>query len=55
MPVILSESQTNVLSDANGSASFSPTVGLFTGTLEVEIQISAGVGALLQSVLETFP
>ncbi len=55
MPVILGASQTTVLSDANGSASIVPSVGSFTGTLEVEIQVSAGATALLQDELETFP
>jgi len=36
MPVILSASQSSVTSDANGLASFVPTVGSFTGLLEVE-------------------
>jgi hypothetical protein len=55
MPVILDASQTTVLSDANGLASIVPSVGSFTGALEVEIQVSAGATALLQDQLESFP
>jgi hypothetical protein len=55
MPVILSANQSTVLSDANGLASIVPSVGSFTGTLEVEIQVSAGSSAFLQDELETFP
>ncbi len=42
MPVILSASQSTVQSDVNGLASFTPSVGSFTGPLEIEIQVSAG-------------
>ncbi len=55
MPVILSASQSSVQSDANGLASFIPTVGSFTGLLEIEIQVSAGTSAVLQDVMESFP
>jgi hypothetical protein len=55
MPVILSASQSSVTSDANGLASFVPTVGSFTGLLEVEIQVSAGTSAALEDVEESFP
>jgi hypothetical protein len=55
MPVILSASQTVVLSNASGLASFTPSLGSFTGTLEVEIQVSAGTTATLQDVMESFP
>jgi hypothetical protein len=55
MPVILSASQSSVLSNANGLANFLPTVGSFTGLLEVEIQISAGISAALQEAVESFP
>jgi hypothetical protein len=56
MPVILSESQPiPVASDANGLASFLPSVASFTGALQVEIQISAGATAWLQDELEVFP
>lgn len=55
MPVILSASQNSVSSDVNGLASFVPSVGSFSGLLEVEIQISAGASAALADVLESFP
>jgi hypothetical protein len=55
MPVILSASQSNVQSDANGLASFVPSVGSFTGPLEVEIEVSAGTTAVLLDEMETFP
>jgi hypothetical protein len=55
MPVILSASQSSVTSDANGLASFVPSVGPFSGLLEVEIQISAGASAALAEVMESFP
>ena len=55
MPVILGASQTPLQSDANGLASFVPSVGSLTGPLEIEIQVSAGTTAALQDVMETFP
>lgn len=55
MPVILSASQSSVTSDANGLASFVPSIGPFSGLLEVEIQISAGATAALSEVMESFP
>jgi hypothetical protein len=55
MPVILSTTPTPVQSDVNGLASFVPSVGSFTGALEIEIQVSAGATAALQDVMETFP
>jgi len=55
MPVFLSASQSTVQSDVNGLASFVPSVGSFTGPLEIEIQVSAGTTAALQDVMETFP
>jgi hypothetical protein len=55
MPVILSASQSSVTSDANGLANFVPTVGSFTGVLEVEIQVSAGTSAALQDEVESLP
>jgi hypothetical protein len=56
MPIILSSSQTSVTSDANGLASFVPSVGPFTGTLEVAIQVSAvGASATLSDLLESLP
>jgi hypothetical protein len=55
MPVILSASQITVPSDVNGLASIAPTVGSFTGTLQIEIQVSAGTTAVLQDELESVP
>jgi hypothetical protein len=55
MPVILSASQSTITSDANGLVSFVPSVGSFTGLLEMQIQISAGTSASLQDVLESYP
>ncbi|MGB8112231.1 MAG: hypothetical protein WCF22_00580 [Candidatus Sulfotelmatobacter sp.] len=55
MPVILSSTQAGVLSNSNGLASITPSVGSFTGTLAVEIQVSVGASALLQDVMESFP
>ena len=54
-PVILSESQATVPSDVNGLASIVPSVGVFAGTLEIQVQVSAGTGAMLQDVLESLP
>jgi hypothetical protein len=55
MPVLLSASQSSVVSNANGLASFVPSVGSFTGALEVEIQVSAGTSAAIADVMEAFP
>ena len=55
MPVILSASQSTVQSDVNGLASLVPSVGSFTGTLEIQIQVSTGTTAVLQDTLETVP
>jgi hypothetical protein len=55
VPAILSASQVTVQSDANGLASMVPGTGGFSGPLQVEIQIYAGTGALIQDVLESFP
>jgi len=46
MPVILSVSQSNVTSDVNGLASFTPSSAGFSGPLEVDVGVSAGVAAL---------
>jgi hypothetical protein len=53
MPVILGAGQSSVLSDINGMVSFLPSVGSFSAPLEVEIEVSAGVGAVLQSQMES--
>jgi hypothetical protein len=55
MPVILSASQSTVQSDVNGLASLVPSVGSFNGTLEIQIQVSAGTTAVLQDELESVP
>ncbi|MFZ0818379.1 MAG: Ig-like domain-containing protein, partial [Candidatus Sulfotelmatobacter sp.] len=55
MLVVLGESQSAVLSDVNGLASFVPSAGSFTGPLEVEIQVSAGTTAALQDAMESIP
>ncbi len=55
MPVVLSANQSSMTSDANGLASFVPSLGSFSGLLEVEIQISAGASAALADVMESFP
>jgi hypothetical protein len=54
MPVILSVGQTAIQSDVNGLASFTPSLGTFTGPLEVEIEVLAGATAA-QSEMESFP
>ncbi len=54
MPVLLSTNQSVVVTDANGLASILPSVGAFTGGLEVQIMISAGTSAALQDHLAEF-
>ncbi|HVI10541.1 MAG TPA: hypothetical protein VND65_19790, partial [Candidatus Binatia bacterium] len=53
--IILSASQSSALSDGNGLASITPSLGSFTGALEIQFQISAGISALLQDVLQSIP
>jgi hypothetical protein len=55
IPIILSASQSTVQSDANGLASVIPSVGSFSGTLEIQIQVSAGTTAVLQDEVESIP
>jgi hypothetical protein len=55
MPVILSVNQSSVTSDGNGLASTTPSVGTFTGTLEVDISVATGNSASLAYVLEALP
>jgi hypothetical protein len=55
MPIILSTTESTTLSNSSGLASFTPSVGSFSGTLEIEIQISAGIAASLQAVMESVP
>ena len=54
-PVILSASQNTITSDDNGLASVVPSVGSFTGPLEIDIQVSAGATAVLEDELESIP
>jgi len=54
-PDILSISQSSAQSDINGLASMMPSMGSFTGPLEIEIQVSAGSTATLQDEMEAFP
>jgi len=55
MPVILTASQSTVQSDVNGLASIVASMGSFTGTLQIHIQISAGTTAVLQDDLGSIP
>jgi hypothetical protein len=55
MPTLLGISQTSVQSGASGLASIVPSVGSFTGMLEIAIQISAGTSATLQDTMESLP
>jgi hypothetical protein len=52
---ILGTSQSTVQSGINGCASLVPSIGMFTGTLLVQMQISAGATAVLQEEVESFP
>jgi hypothetical protein len=54
MPVILSVNEFSVTSDASGEASITPSVGAFTGTLEVDISATAGTSTLIY-VLQALP
>jgi IPT/TIG domain-containing protein len=55
MPIILGSTQVIVESNADGLASFVPTAGSFTGTLEIEIMVSVGTAASLEGLMESFP
>ena len=54
-PILLSASQSSVLTDANGLASIVPSVGSFSGGLEVNIQITAGTSSELLEFAESIP
>jgi hypothetical protein len=54
-PIILSASNASVLSDVNGLAGIVPSVGAFTGVLEIAMQVTAGTSASIESVLESLP
>jgi len=55
MPVILSVSQSSVVTDVNGLASFTPSSGGFNGPLEVDVGVTAGTNAVLDDPLELLP
>ncbi len=55
LPVFLSANRSTAQSNVSGLASFTPSVGSFTGPLELEIQVSAGTTAALQGVMEALP
>ncbi len=55
MPVILSVSQTSVMSDINGLASVTPVITGLSGPLDVDVGATAGTAATLNEVLELFP
>jgi hypothetical protein len=55
MPVILSVNQSTVTSDANGLTSITPSVGSFTGALEVDVSVTTGSSASLLYILEAMP
>jgi len=55
LPVILSATQTTVLSDASGLASIVPSIGTFNGPLQVDVLVTAGTSATLNYVLDAFP
>jgi hypothetical protein len=52
MPVILSVNQSTSLSDANGLASIIPSIGGFSGPLEVDVGVTAGTSAALNYPLQ---
>lgn len=54
-PVILSSGQSTMQTNPYGVASLTPSVGAFSGTLEIGIQVSAGTSATFQDVMESFP
>jgi hypothetical protein len=54
-PVILSVSQSNGTSDLNGLASVTPSGGIFSPPVEVDVAITAGASARLDDPLELLP
>ncbi len=54
-PIILSVSQSTVVSDINGLASLIPSSGGFSAPLEVDVTVAAGTGATLNDPLEILP
>ena len=55
MPVILKVTQSNTTSDSNGLANVSPTGGGFSAPVEVDVQATAGMSAVLDDPLLIFP
>jgi hypothetical protein len=55
MPIILSVSQTTVVSDANGLSAFVPSSGGFSAPVEVDVAATTGVNAALDTPLEVLP
>ncbi len=55
MPVILSVSQSSVLSDSNGLASIVPSNAGFSGPAEVDVTAATGTSAVLNFPLELLP
>jgi hypothetical protein len=55
MPIILSATQSSIVSDSNGLVSTVPSTGPFTGSLEVDVSATAGTTAALQYVLQALP
>ncbi|MGA8271577.1 MAG: IPT/TIG domain-containing protein [Candidatus Sulfotelmatobacter sp.] len=53
--IILGASQGSVQSDANGLASYTPSMGSLTAPLAVETQVSAGASAAMMAMMESFP
>ncbi len=54
-PVMLSVSQSSVMSDANGLASIVPSSAGFTGPVQVNVMATAGTSAMLDFPLQLLP
>jgi hypothetical protein len=55
MPVILQVTQSNATTDINGLTNIVPSSGGFAAPLEVDVEVTAGPGSLLDYPLEVFP
>ncbi len=55
MPVILKVSQSSSTTDMNGLASVGPSAGGFSAPFEVDVGVTAGIGAWLDYPMEVFP
>jgi len=55
MPVILQVSQSITATDMNGLANIVPSAGGFSAPVEVDVAVTAGIGALLDYPLELLP